>query len=224
MPIRPIIIIIYYSDTDYASDINCEYYTEESFNKYLSAPNSIKNISLYHHNIRGLPGNFVKMDVMLNGLKTQFYIIGPSETWLKESNCDLCNIKDYAAYHKMRKHKDRGVVALYIKTGVEYTERPDLEIDSRIAETLFIEINHSTFHTKKNNLIGLFYKAPDQDNDFFNNVFSDLMRWTMKTKLLIYWAFTTLTSWKQRVIGPHQILLKCYMQTVCSPWSQNQPE
>ena len=147
----------YYSDTNYASNINCEYHTEESFNRYMSAPNSIKNISLYHHNIRGLPGNFVKMDVMLNGLKTQFDIIGLSETWLKESNCDLYNIKNYAAYHKICKHKDRGGIALYIKNGIEYTERPDLEIDCCIAETIFIEINHSTFHTKKNILIGLFF-------------------------------------------------------------------
>ena len=32
----------YYSDTNYASNINCEYYTAESFNKYMSAPNSMK--------------------------------------------------------------------------------------------------------------------------------------------------------------------------------------
>ena len=83
------------------------------------------------------------MDVMLNGLKTQFHIIGLSETWLKESNCDLYNIKNCAAYHKIRKHKDRGGIALYIKNGIEYTERPDLEIDSCIADTIFIEINHS---------------------------------------------------------------------------------
>ena len=184
----------YYSDTNYASNINCEYYTKESFNKYLSAPNSIKNISLYHHNIRGLPENFIKMDLMLNGLKTQFDIIGLSETWLKESNCDLYNIKNYASYHKIRKYKDRGGIALYIKNGIE---RHDLDIDSRIAETIFIEINQSIFHTKKNILTGLFYKAPNQDIDLFNNVFSDLMKKVNKENIFFYSFYLFKTRAKQ---------------------------
>ena len=117
------------------------------------------------------------MDVMLNGLKTQFDIIGLSETWLKESNCDLYNIKNYAAYHKIRKHKDRVGIALYIKNGIEYTVNAlILRLIPASQKQYLLKLISLLFTHKKNILIGLFYKAPDQDIDLFNNVFSDLMK------------------------------------------------
>ena len=155
------------------------------------------------------------MNVMLDGWNTQFHIIGLSETWVTESNYYLYNTKMYAVYHKILKHNDRGGIALYINNGIGYAERSDLEIDSRIAETTFIEINHSPYYTK-NIVIGLFDKAPNQDIDLSNNVFSDFTKKVNKKTKIIYLLGDYNTDLLKTVICPHQIWLKCCMQTVVS--------
>ena len=76
-------------------------------------------------------------------------------------------------YH--RKERAGGGVALLLKQEISYIARPDLEISSRIIESLFIEVDQKVFKTNKNLLIGVIYRPPDTNLNEFNDILSDLL-------------------------------------------------
>ena len=74
----------------------CDYFLESSFNENYEKLRSSGNVfSLCHMNIRSMGKNIHQFETYLDLLKHKFTVIGLTETWLKESNCDLYGIKGY---------------------------------------------------------------------------------------------------------------------------------
>ena len=61
-----------------------------------------------------------------------------------------------------------------------YQRRPDLTLNYGLSESIFIEIDTDLFDKKRNIIIGVIYRPPDQDiklfNDDVNELFNNLER------------------------------------------------
>ena len=107
-------------DLHYHSSFNqliskCNYFLESSFNENYEKCKCSKNVfPVCHMNIRSMSKNIKEFETYLDLLKHKFTLIGLTETWLKESNCDLNGIK---GYHLIEKHRESqgGGVAVALK-------------------------------------------------------------------------------------------------------------
>ena len=106
-------------------------------------------------------------ELCLANLHQKFNIIGLSETWIKQSNSDLCNLDGYNHEYVYRKCKPGGGVSLLIKNGIEYIPRTDLNIMNNYIETIFVEINKVIFNSTTNIVVGVLYRPPNEDINQF---------------------------------------------------------
>ena len=103
----------------------CKYYLQENFNnELLNHPE--RSFSLCHINVRSLQQNFSSMQAFLDNLNINFTILGITETWLTDINCDLYNISNYSLVEKHRTTRSGGGVGIYIPENVEYKYRRDI--------------------------------------------------------------------------------------------------
>lgn len=163
--------------SDNAVSYPCEYYTEDNFNTMCTRTkfNGSSGLSLLHLNIRSCQKNFSDFEVYLDSLNVTFPFIGLSETWINDNNLSYVNHDGYTVLSNHRKERVGGGVALLFKQDIPYIARPDLEISSRIIESLFIEVDKNIFKTNKNLLIGVIYRPPDTNLNDFNDIFLDLL-------------------------------------------------
>ena len=149
---------------------SCDYYLEDTFNKKLSKMN-INNdcLSMMHSNIRSAPKNISKLDNYLSNLNLDFKIVALTETWLSDETKDRYSLQGYNPEHSCRSGRTGGGVSLHIKKDIEYTTREDISCQSKISESLFIEIDKHHFEKKQNIVIGVIYRPPDTDIKEFNN-------------------------------------------------------
>ena len=103
----------------------CKNYTKESFNKSFYFQN---NFSLYHVNIRSTPENLKQLIYYIQGIKYKFSVFAISETWLKNYNDTLYNIKGYSNECVNRENRPGSGVSLYIRNDLTYRIRTDLSI------------------------------------------------------------------------------------------------
>ena len=165
-----------YYQNQYPSNIPCDYYLEDHFNKRtfnLEIDN--KSFSLIHSNIRSIPKNLQNFESYLSNLNHDFSIIALSETWLKDHTVDLYNMKGYSSEHKYRKSRSGGGVSLYIMDSIEYCVREDLSIQNQYIESLFIEIGKDGINKTKNVIVGVIYRPPDTDLRIFNEHIQELL-------------------------------------------------
>ena len=96
-------------------------------------------------------------------IHTPFDILTLSQTWLTEDilDCEI-SLPGYSSVRKDRRVGRGGGVITYIKHGLTFSEREDLNND--IDEVLWIEINRSNF---KPVLVATTYHAPDCALDDF---------------------------------------------------------
>ena len=115
---------------------------------------SHKGFSVLHQNIRGLDG---KKDLLADMLfqHKNVNILSLSETFLSTHHND-CEIGGYIFEQKNRKNAKGGGVAAYIKNGVPYTRRDDLENED--LEILWLEIQ---IKDTKSFLLAVTYRPPD---------------------------------------------------------------
>jgi hypothetical protein len=134
--------------------IPCQYYNIDNINThYRDKGNCI--FSLFHHNARSL--NKHTHDVMnyFSSLDHQFDIYGFSETWFKsDDDASLVDIGDYSVESYIREGRSGGGVSLFINNNINYRIRPDLSIDCKDCDTLFIETSNNSITT----IIGIVYK------------------------------------------------------------------
>lgn len=150
----------------YSKSLSCNYYTEYKLNDLLTAPNmkNLCSLSFLHLNIRSLSHNLDKLHNLLANVKTNFSIIGISETWLQSAEHNV-NIDGYNFIHNYRSNRSGGGVGFYVAADVEYKIRSDLAYDDiNWAESLFIEIDRPH---EKNIIIGIVYRPPNQNIDEF---------------------------------------------------------
>ena len=89
---------------------------------------SKKRIKFCHQNIRGLYGKTYKVREIL--LSHNFDIFSLSETSISEDfHNAFFDIRGYSFIRRNRKSGQVGVVGLYIRDGIDFARRPDLEND-----------------------------------------------------------------------------------------------
>ena len=111
-------------------------------------------------------------------------VIGISETWLTSSNKNCYGIPQYTSEHLCRESKRGGGVSLFIKNGITYKRRSDLEISSPTIECIFIEIEKNSFNSDKNIIVGIVYRPPGTDISVFMEVFNSLLDLIKKIPIL----------------------------------------
>ena len=105
----------YYNQFSHNLIKNCNYFVEDTFNKYLSRHHIPHNaFSLLHLNIRSVPANFTYFLSYINNLNHDFSVIGLSETWLKPSNISAYGIDSYSHIGLTRSNGTGGGVSLLI--------------------------------------------------------------------------------------------------------------
>ena len=167
-------------------ECECNYYTEDSISNVTKCF-SDDSLSMFHHNIRSSVAHHNELEGYLKAVNCEFTVIGLSETWLKETNCDLYGMKGYVTEHKCRQGKSGGGVCLYVKDNVNYKRRCDLEsaFNTLTVECVFIEIHGRQFGTKPI-IIGEIYRPPGGSVDDFNECMNTCLSSVNKEGKLCY--------------------------------------
>ena len=120
------------------------------------------NLSFVHYNVQSI---LPKIDLFHAEL-IEFDILAFSETWLHpDIDTDNLLLEQYQVPERKDRNADNhGGVIIYIKEGIRYKRRADLEV--RDLENIWIEVanNH------KRILFGLFYRPPNANADYFSKI------------------------------------------------------
>ena len=124
--------------------------------------NTSHNLSFVHYNVQSI---LSKLEI-LHAELIDFDVLAFSETWLNASTeTDDLLLESYSTpVRKDRIGDSHGGLILYIKNGIYFKRRDDLEI--RGIESLWIEISNNRKHV----LFGLFYRPPNSNRDYFSNI------------------------------------------------------
>ena len=121
-----------------------------------------QNLSFVHYNVQSI---LPKID-LLHAELIEFDILAFSETWLHpDIDTDNLLLEQYQVPERKDRNADNhGGVIIYIKEGIHYKRRADLEV--RDLENIWIEVanNH------KRILFGLFYRPPNANADYFSKI------------------------------------------------------
>lgn len=121
-----------------------------------------QNLSIMHYNVQSI---FSKLEVLHTEL-IDFDILTFSETWLNDSidTDDLLFQSFNKPERKDRPGDSHGGVMLYVKKGIHYKRRNDLEL--RNIESIWIEVANS----HKRVLVGVFYRPPNADAAYLSYI------------------------------------------------------
>ena len=120
------------------------------------------HLSFVHYNVQSITS---KLDVLYTEL-LDFDILAFSETWLSPaiSTEDLL-LHSYGTPERKDRERDRyGGIMVYIKEGIYYKRRYDLE--PRETECIWIELINKHKHV----LFGIFYRAPNSDALYYSTI------------------------------------------------------
>ena len=113
----------------------------------------------------------------------QFHAIGISETWLNDFNYSV-SIENYEFIHHHRKDRQGVGVGLYLANNLDYKVRQNLKFEnSETTDSLFVEI---TIPKGKNTIIGVIYRAPDNNLTTFINDFNEVLDKITKENKICY--------------------------------------
>ena len=124
-------------------------------------------LSLCHINARSAVQNLNEFEIYFHLLSCQFSIIGITETWFKDENSTLYGIDGYTIVENHRTVKSGGRVALCIKNNLQFSLLHDMSIFNETIESVFIEIEGHILNSKKNMIICVVYRPPNQNIDEF---------------------------------------------------------
>ena len=102
-----------------------------------------------HINLRSINANLSDFECYLDMLHMDFSVIGITETWLNKSSCDLYSLANYEMEEQHRDHMSGGSVALFIRNETQYKIRKDLQVFNDYCESVFVEIEKTSFITEK---------------------------------------------------------------------------
>ena len=116
---------------------------------------SNRGLKIAHLNVRSITNKIDSLRLLL--LNNPFDVLTISETWLTKNISDPeLNIQGYSFVRNDRKSRCSGGCMIYIRDGLPYRARPDLQ-DENI-ESCVLELNRPKC---KNMLIWSIYRAPD---------------------------------------------------------------
>ena len=143
------------------------YFDETAFKeKCKESKITTNNFSLIHFNVRSASKFLSHVENYLYCLDHDFSVICLTETWYREHNVGLYDVKDYRQENNYRSKRGGGV-SIMVRNGVDYRLRPDLEIYNEDIETIFVEIEGKSINSSKNHLVGVIYRPPNRDIDAF---------------------------------------------------------
>ena len=151
-----------------------KYFNIDSFNKLITGYRDHSFLSMCHINIRSTPKNLDTLKSNLHMIDHGFNLIGITETWLSERNCDLYNIEGYNHVFSHRERKAGGGVSLYIDNKFEYKERKDLSVSNSAHESLWVEILDPNLPNEAKKLIGVIYRIPGSDIEVLNKYLKEI--------------------------------------------------
>ena len=169
-----------HNNMDLSLDINvsCNYYTNHDFHK-LAKNIDRKNapFTALHTNIESLMHNFDSLERLGVDLDYPFDIIAVTETWNPSSGKDKFIpkfLENYNKYNGLSGTTLKSGCGLYIRTGLKYKDRKDLDIqhydDINEYQCKFIEI----INTKGSNIIlCVCYRHPKKASDNSYNTWLD---------------------------------------------------
>lgn len=128
-------------------------------NSLFSSLNLSHNLSFVHYNVQSI---LTKLDTLYAELYG-FDILAFTETWLNPSvgSCDLLLESYCEPERKDRPGDSHGGLMIYIKEGLRYKRRDDLE--PRNIECIWLELANCN----RRLLFGLFYRPPSSDSEYF---------------------------------------------------------
>ena len=89
----------------------------------------------------------------------QWDLVGLAEMWLDAESEKGLAMRGYGAVCASRKEKGGGGVALLLRDGLTYRERPDLgTFDEGVFESIFVEIVRGG--GRRNDVVGVIYRPP----------------------------------------------------------------
>ena len=122
--------IKYYNSTGFHLGTNCNCYYEDHFETALKTKRiDIKTrntLSMCHLNIRSMIANLSSFEICLNNMNYNFSVIGLSEIWLRDHNCNLYNIEDYTFTEVHRTERAGGGVGIFVKDDIPFHVRTDI--------------------------------------------------------------------------------------------------
>ena len=120
--------------------------------------------------VNSLQFHLDELETFLANFPVDFQVLGITESRLKEANPPATNILlPRFNYEHMPKKSTNGGALLYIKNGINYKLRPDLNINKdKELESIFIEI---ITKNSKNIIVGCIYRHPCMHPQEFNSLF-----------------------------------------------------
>ena len=132
-------------------------------------------LSLLFHNIRSARGpalELLEAEVRRSGV--QWDVIGLAETWLDEESERNVAVAGYSGVCASRKERSGGGVALLIRDGLTYRERPDLgTFTEGVFESVFVEIIRGG--GRRNDVVGVVYKPKRGEVGGFNGKMAQIL-------------------------------------------------
>ena len=198
--------IQFYNELHHPAGNISQYYLEDAFNSKIDGKDSARHLSIFHVNIRSLQNKFADLDGYLSVLKQQFSVIGITETWISDANHSLYEFDDYSHVSLYRKDKSGGGVSLFIRNGISYFTRQDLDKIDELIECIFIEVDKDIFSTTRNIILGVIYRPPNTSPTDFLKVLSEIMnKLKRENKLCYLMGDYNLDLLKNENIYQHQI-------------------
>ena len=130
--------------------------------------------SLCHINVRSIRANLQNLESYLQLLNIEFSVIGITETWLDDISYLLYTMPNFNFIENHRKNKSGGGVAIFLRDGIPYKQRTDLSVFNEYRESCFVEIEKSVFGHERNVVVGVFYRPPNNDIQYFIDVVKDI--------------------------------------------------
>ena len=165
--------------------LSCHYFIANTFKSKLQNLNVTREaLSMIHLNMRSASiDKIVQLEAYLSTLNHDFSMIGMTETWFNNSyKAKISNfISDDPNLHTYRKDRGGGGASLFLREGLEYKPRKDLNFLEDNIESVFVEISNSCISIDKNLIVGVVYRPPSGNRDLFND----------KIKLILQRANTT---------------------------------
>ena len=132
--------------------------------------NKKSDLGLFHMNIDSLQFSFDELETFQANCPIDFQVLGITESRLTEANPPATNIiLPRFNYEHIPTKSANGDALLYIKNGINYKLRPDLNINKdKELESIFIGI---ITKNSKNIIVGCIYRHPCMYPQEFNSLF-----------------------------------------------------
>ena len=143
--------------------LSSSYHIENTFKSKLQNMSVTREAcSLFHLNMRS--ASHVKgkrLEAYFKALDHDFTVVGLSETWFDKASSSAFDLMGYQSEHTHRTERDGGGVSLFIKPGISYKIRKDLNFLEECIESIFVEITSTCLNIEKNLIVGVVYRPPD---------------------------------------------------------------